>query len=134
MQPVTFNWLAVLIAALSAFFVGGLWFSPILFGNIWLKESGLTREIVATGNKGKIFGMTAVFSFIMAVMLNTFISGMHADLHMSTMIGVHAGMISFSAIAINSLFELKSWKYIFINGGYTLISLILMGLIIGAWK
>ena len=35
--------------------------------------------------------------------------------------------LTFPVIAINSLFERRGWKYIFIHGGYWLISLILMG-------
>ncbi len=48
--------------------------------------------------------------------------------------GFLAGIWTFSAIAIHSLFELKSWRYIFINGGYSLVSLTLMGAIIGLWR
>lgn len=129
----TINWLAVIVAALSAFMVGGLWFSPLLFGNAWLSAAGLTREIVGQGNKGKIFGMTAVFSLIMAFFIATFIAALGGGLHMGFAVGLHIGIITFSAIAINSLFELRSWKYIFINGFYTLVSAVVMGLILGAW-
>ena len=37
-------------------------------------------------------------------------------------------------IAIHSLFELKSWRLIFINGGYSVVALTLMGAIIGLWR
>lgn len=40
----------------------------------------------------------------------------------------------FFALAVNSLYEQKSWKYIFINGGYWSVSFTVMGLIIGAWR
>ena len=38
------------------------------------------------------------------------------------------------AFGIVALFELRSWKYIFINGGYMVISFLVMGIIVGAWK
>lgn len=36
--------------------------------------------------------------------------------------------------AINGLFEQKSWKYILINAGYWMVSLMIMGAIICGWK
>jgi len=41
------NWLAVLAAALSTFVVGGVWYSPILFGKVWLRAWGMTAGALA---------------------------------------------------------------------------------------
>ena len=38
----TINWLAILVAAISAFVVGGIWYSPLMFGNAWMKDNNLT--------------------------------------------------------------------------------------------
>ena len=35
------NWLAVLAAAISAFLLGGLWYSPALFQKTWQRAAGL---------------------------------------------------------------------------------------------
>src|ERR1700753_1917535 len=128
------NWPAVLVAGLSAFAVGGIWYSRPLFGNAWMADSHLTEEQIKQGNKGKIFGFTLIFSLIMAVNLAMFLadSPCHkTDLQWGATECVRAGVWSFCAIAIHSLFELKSWRHIFINGGYSVVSLTLMGLIIG---
>jgi Protein of unknown function (DUF1761) len=37
-------------------------------------------------------------------------------------------------IAITGLFEQKSWKYILVNAGYWMVSLMIMGAIICGWK
>jgi hypothetical protein len=37
-------------------------------------------------------------------------------------------------IAINSLFEQKSWKYILITAGYWMVSLTIIGAIVCGWK
>ena len=125
------NWLAVAVAGLSAFLVGGLWYAPPLFGNAWKKENQLSDEQIRAGNKAKIFGFTFIFSALMAWNLSLFLHD--TDAHHGAIVGFHAGLWTFSAIAIHSLFELKSWKLIFINGGYSIVSLTLMGTIIGAW-
>jgi Protein of unknown function (DUF1761) len=47
----------------------------------------------------------------------------HGALH-----GTIAGIfIAFPILAINALFERKGWKYIWINAGYWIISMLLMG-------
>jgi hypothetical protein len=128
------NWPAVLVAGFSAFAVGGVWYSRPLFGNAWMTDSNLTEEQIKQGNKGKIFGFTAILSLLMAVNLAMFLADAKTDLAWGATAGFLAGIWTFCAIAIHSLFELKSWRYIFINGGYSLISLTLMGAIIGLWR
>ena len=128
------NWPAVLVAGLSAFAVGGIWYSRPLFGNAWMADSNLTEEQIKQGNKGKIFGFTAIFSLLMAVNLAMFLADAKTDVAWGAEAGFLAGIWTFCAIAIHSLFELKGWRYIFINGGYSVVSLTLMGAIIGLWR
>ena len=79
MDMSSFNWWTVLVAGLSAFVVGGIWYSPGLFGNAWMKDSKLNEGEIRTSNKGKIFGFTAVFSLLMAVNLAMFLADGPAD-------------------------------------------------------
>jgi hypothetical protein len=134
MNPALINWPAVLVAALSAFMVGGLWYARPVFGNAWMVESNLTEAQIKTGNKGKIFGMTALFSLIMSANLAAFLATPATTVAWGAEAGFLAGVWTFCAIAIHSLFELKSWRYIFINGGYSVVSLVIMGAILGAWR
>jgi hypothetical protein len=128
------NWLAAVVAGLSAFVVGGIWYSKPLFGNAWMTDSNLTDEQIKAGNKGKIFGFTAIFSLLMAANLPLFLSGAQTDLHRGLAIGFHTGIFAFCAIATHSLFELRSWRHILINGFYSVAALTLMGAIIGCWR
>lgn len=131
----TINWLAVLVAGISAFVVGGIWYSPGLFGKAWMKDNNFTEEqIKAGGNKGKIFGFTFIFSLLMAANLGMFLAGESTDVTWGATAGFLAGIWTFCAIAIHSLFELKPWRLILINGFYSVVSLTLMGAIIGAWR
>ena len=38
------NWLAVLVAAVSTFLIGGLWYSPAMFGRAWMSANGSRRK------------------------------------------------------------------------------------------
>ncbi|RYG46334.1 MAG: DUF1761 domain-containing protein [Chitinophagaceae bacterium] len=144
MEMGAINWLAVLVAGISSFVVGGIWYSPGLFGKAWMKDNGFTEETIKKGNKGKIFGWTFVFSLLMAVNLGMFLSdppascpvdcAPRANMQWGMMAGFLSGIWTFSAIAIHSLFELKPWRLILINGFYSLVALTLMGAIIGVWR
>jgi len=128
------NWLAVLVAGISAFVLGGVWYSPALFGKAWMKENNLSVEYVQKGNKGKIFGWSSILALIMSANLSMFLADAKANFSWGTMAGFLAGIWVFCGIAIVALFEQKSARYIFINGGYQLVALTLMGAIIGAWR
>jgi hypothetical protein len=43
------NYLAVLLAAAATMIIGFLWYSPILFGNVWMKQIGLKAEDMSGG-------------------------------------------------------------------------------------
>lgn len=83
-----FNFLAILVAALSSFVVGSIWYNPKVFGTIWMKEAGLTQEQVEKGNMLKIFGLTFVYSFMLAFMLQNLV------IHQSGAIGMIGGVTS----------------------------------------
>lgn len=129
------NWIAVIVAALSSFLVGGLWYSQLLFAGVWMKEAGLKEEDLKDANMAKIFGLTFVYSFVMAVNLAYFTADPSIDLAMGAFYGFLTGFgwVAMSTFIL-SLFERRSWKYMLIHAGYQVISLTLMGIILGAWK
>ncbi len=131
----TLNWVAIIVAALSNFLVGGLWYSQLLFGKLWMKENNFTEDELRKGNMPKIFGLTFVFSFIMAFNLAMYLN----DAGTTTSWGAIAGFLAGSgwvamSIFVIGQFERKSTKYMLIHAGYVTVSFILMGLIIGAWR
>src|SRR5215213_4815548 len=129
MDMSTVNWLAVIAAGVSAFVLGGIWYSPALFGKAWMTENNLTVSDVQAGNKAKIFGWSFVLTLIMAVNLAMFLNTPEVHLAMGIMYGFLTGIWIFCGIAIVALFEYKSTRYIFLNGGYCLVALTLMGAI-----
>jgi hypothetical protein len=128
------NWIAVVVAGVSAFALGGVWYSPALFGKAWMKENNLSMGEVRAGNKGKIFGGSILLSLIMSANLAMYLRTPDINFQLGLLYGLLAGVWVFCGIAMVALFELKTLRYILINGGYCLIALGLMGAIIGAWR
>ena len=71
-MDVKLNIWAVLVAALSTFLIGGLWYSPALFGKVWMRENGFTEEGLKNSNMAKIFGLAFFLAFIAAINLAMF--------------------------------------------------------------
>jgi hypothetical protein len=130
----TINWLAVLVAALSTFLIGGLWYSPALFGKAWMKENHL-NEADLKGGTAKIFGLTFLFAIVMSFNLAMFLNDEATDAVWGATAGFLAGFgwVAMSIFTIG-LFERKSPTYMLINAGYITISFVIMGLILGAWR
>jgi Protein of unknown function (DUF1761) len=128
------NWIAVLVAGISAFVLGGVWYSPALFGKAWMKENNFTAEDIKSRNKGKVFGLSLLLTLLMSVNLAMYLNTPNINFQLGLLYGLLAGVWVFCGIAMVALFELKTAKYIFINGGYCFFALGLMGAILGAWR
>ena len=131
----TINYLAVLVAALSTFILGGLWYSPMLFGKAWMRANNFSEADLQTFSKARMFGWSFVFSLVMALNLAMFLAGPATNLSWGMTAGALAGLGWVAmAIAIIGVFENKSGTYILINGAYMTVAFTIMGAIIGAWR
>ena len=158
-----FNIYAVLVAALSSFVVGSIWYNPKVFGTIWMNETGMTEEKAKNGNMAKIFGLTFIYSVMFAMSMpsltihqmgalgmiggdaakalpsyTAFLAD-YGDAFRTFKHGAIHGFLSsiflaLPIIAINGLFEQKSWKYIAVTAGYWTIVMTIMGAIVCGWK
>lgn len=128
------NYLAVFVAALSSFVIGGAWYSPILFAKAWMQENGFTDEEMKNANMAKTFGGSFVLALIIAFNLAAFL-GPEANLTWGITAGALAGIgWVATALGIIYLFERKSLKLFLINAGYQAVTFIVMGGILGVWK
>ena len=136
------NLMIVLVAALAGFGVGGLWYSPLLIGELWMKEAGITQEQIDAGNKAQTFGLAFVSLLIMSYLLALFIGStveLGDGFFSPSQQGAYHGFIVglgwvFFAFVVVGRFEQRSWKYIGINGGYWVVTLTTMGGLLGGMQ
>lgn len=107
-----------------AFLLGVMLFSLVVhqtdLGSILINEEGF-------GQPGS--EITIYMEDFMSKYGQNFRTFKHGALH-GTIIGL---LLVFPVFATNSMFERKSWKYTFINMGYWVITLALMGGILCQW-
>src|SRR5262252_6997132 len=134
MNMSTLNVWAILAAAVSAFVVGGLWYSPALLGSLWKRANGFGNDEPPPAGV-KIFGLSFLLSLIMSFNLAMFLNDGKTDAAWGATAGFLAGFGWVAmGIAVVSLFERRPWTYVIVNGGYLTAALVLMGAILGAWR
>ena len=126
------NYFAIIAGALSTFLIGGLWYSPILFGKAWMRENGFKEEDMKGDNMVKIFGLAFILGLISSINLAMFM-GPEKNVGMGAAYGFAAGFGWVATfVGTHYLFERKSFKLFLINAGYSVVALTVMGVIIVA--
>jgi hypothetical protein len=132
------NWLAVIVAALAAFLVGGIWYSA-LFGKVWAKAQGWTDEQVAAikaqMSPPKFFGGMIVSYVVLALVLAVLV----VKIDVTSALGgaLLGGLVWLAVAAVTFTHHLASGKIInafLIDAGCELIYLPVMGAIISIWR
>ncbi|HZF27726.1 MAG TPA: DUF1761 domain-containing protein [Gammaproteobacteria bacterium] len=126
------NWLAVIVAAIAAFGVGAIWYSPLMFTKAWLRESGVdearARNVTMPLMMAKAFVLVLLATAVFAMFL-----GPNVDVGSGALYGFLAGLFWVTGyLGVNYLFEQRSLKLFLINGGYNVLSFTLMGAVLGA--
>lgn len=130
------DWLAIVIATAIAMAVGAVWYGP-LFGNRWMKLVGLKqKDVEQNWQKPMLFML--VLAFVQAYILSVFIilAGNYSD-DIGAMRGAMTGFWLWLGIAVpiivgNNMFARRSNNLTYIESGNALVTLILMGSVIGA--
>jgi hypothetical protein len=138
------NYLAVIVAAIVLFVLGGLWYSPVLFAKRWIALQGRTEEQMradaARSNMPMMYLMAFITALIiawaMAVLGNAFPPQPGGE--GGVMRGIKLGFFCWFGFVLpttfaTSLFSMKPRQLWLIDAGYNLVSFVLAGAIILGW-
>ena len=132
------NWLSFILAAIVPMVVGFIYYHKALFGNAWMKSIGKTEEELQKGNFGLIMGVSFLMSFLITFFMLNFCNqpGQEGVFDTFKHGAAHGTILTLFLVApiiiTKGLFEHSGFKNIFINAGYWLITLSLMGGILDA--
>jgi hypothetical protein len=126
------NWLAVIVAAVAGLIVGFIWYAPQVFGRRWARASGIELP-----GPGEVQPMTylggVVTAAVTAYVLAVLIGGLGAATLVDGVIVAVVVWLGFVAtwLASGVFFERRSTEWWAINAGQAIVSLAIMGAIIG---
>ncbi len=129
------NYLAVLVSAVAAMFVGALWYGP-LFGKMWMQLVGKTEEeLKESFNPGKTYTMAFIGHFIaLAMMANLFVyvavNSLMGAFHTAfwTWLG-----FTFATSFVTGLFEDRKMGLLIIDEVYHAVVFLVGAIIIYFW-
>ncbi|MBO0603338.1 DUF1761 domain-containing protein [Sporosarcina sp. E16_3] len=124
--------LAIILAVFANMIIGALWYSPLLFANIWMKSLGKTREELHTSNPNIGYGLTTLAGIVTAIILSLVITMLDSvTIGGGALIGFLAGAGIASARELSpTFFEGRKYTLFFISAGYHIVSLTIMGAIL----
>jgi len=138
------NYLAVLAAAVVSMVIGFVWYSPAVFGNLWMRIIGKDKISKAEAEQMQkdtkpYFAFMFIAAFAGAAILARFI----VWLGVTTLGGgLRIGFLAWLGFAVpialgNALFSGKDkslvWPMFFVQAGHELAGLLVTGAILGMW-
>ena len=140
------NYLAIVVAAIVIFLLGGLWYSPALFAKRWIALHGRSEEQMradaARSNMPVMYLIAFICAFIiawaMAVLANAFVPATFTSTGDWIFRGVKLGLFCWFGFVLptsyaTALFSMKPKQLWLIDAGYNLVSFVLAGAIILGW-
>jgi hypothetical protein len=133
MNALKINYWAVIAAAVAAFVLSSVYYSPLLLGNVWRAVD--PRSVAASPSPGKVLG-ELVRTFVIAYVLARLIGLLGAG-NWKSAIGLTIWLwFGFSAMmwlgAI--MWENAPWQVAAIHTGDWLAKTVLMAVILGVWR
>jgi hypothetical protein len=132
------DYLAVVVAAVAAYAVGAVWYSPMGFGKYWMKLQGIDKNnmpkmpLSMTQAMALGFVFTLLMSYVFAhfvVLVGVTDIASALTLGFWTWLGFGVPVLSYSW-----LYEGKSAKLFLFNSAHLLVALLAMSLVYGLWQ
>lgn len=139
----TINYLAVLVAGIVIFVLGGLWYSPALFAKRWIALQGRTEEEMkaqaAAANMPVMYLSAFICGLVTAWVMALILAHIASSMNLNAGYGALIGFMSWLGFAATSsyataLFSGKPKQLWLIDSSYNLVSFVLAGVILAVWR
>jgi hypothetical protein len=124
---------AVIVAALSSFLLGGLWYSKVLFHGAWERAADVKPDPTKTSHGAVVFGLSFVLALVAAYVF-AWALGPAPQLGQALKAGATVGAAFVAtSFGINYSFSGRKLALWAIDAGYHLVQFTLFGLVLGLW-
>lgn len=134
---VEINYLAVVLAMLSSMVIGSVWYARPVFGNIWIKLAKINMSKGDGADVWKPIVVTLIVSLITAYVLahvaflsHHFFNNSFLQDSVSTAFWLWLGLTA-ARFVTHDAFEGRPWKLTVLNCAHELVTLLVMGVVIG---
>ncbi|PWK14447.1 DUF1761 domain-containing protein [Tumebacillus permanentifrigoris] len=129
----TLNLWAVLVATVIGMVVGSLWYSPVLFGNVWMNLIQKKKEDMVSST-GPMIGAVVV-SIVNSLTLALFLHATNAQtVADGLLVAALLALVVTMATLINYLFEGRGMKLLAIQVGYHVVVFLVNSVLLTLWS
>lgn len=118
--------LAIIIATVSNFLLGGIWYS-LLFGKIWQQAEGISDDRISANGLNP-YASAFICSLAAAIGFNYLVMN-SVSLENNIFIGLLVGILVATSICINYQFAGRNNKVLLIDSGYHIARFVIYALI-----
>lgn len=123
---------AIALCVIAHLILGMMWYSPLLFGNIWAKLANRPFYSDKQDEMNILYGLSALAAFTMAVVLQYVMTEVEVQhIREALLLGSMLWLgFTFTSTVVNSQYQGKSKKLVFIDSSYYLVSSLIMSVIL----
>ena len=127
------SWAADIFAMIASIVIGYIWFHPLVFGTVWMRLVNLKKEETQSVAAKNAMVWSIPLWFIIAANIAAFCKHFDYDTPaQGFLIGYDLGLVACLLMAIHYLYEQRPIALYGITAGYTITSMSVTGLIVGA--
>jgi len=150
MHSLPVNYLAVLVAGIVIFVLGGLWYSPVLFAKKWIALQGRTEEqmrVQAASANMPVMYLSAFIcglltAWVLALIMAHVTNSMGITTNGASVWAAHGALVGFvswlgfaaATSYATALFSGKPKLLWLIDSMYNLASFLIAGMILAVWR
>ena len=134
------NYLAVLVTGIVIFILGGLWYSPILFAKRWIALQGKTEEQMKAEAAAASMPLLYFSAFVTSLLITFVMAGIISALAVGSLAaGLHIAFFCWLGFAgatsyATAIFSGRPRQLWLIDSAYNLVSFLIAGAILAAWR
>jgi energy-converting hydrogenase Eha subunit B len=130
------NYWAVLVAWLVFVVVGSFWYSPMGFGKLWTKLSGIDIMKLPKQEANMAIGYVIVSSLVQAFVLAVIINTIGATTATEGFVAGFVIWLGFTAATTVGMtfYSRKGWKYWWLNASFFLVTMVVNAVILAVWR
>jgi hypothetical protein len=128
------NYVAVLVATIASFVLGGLWYSPMLFGRTWL--AGIRKREDELGSPAPALAINFAAALVTAIVMAALVNGLNlrtAGEGLTLGLAIGVGIVA-ASMASDFAFNRFPQSLFFVEAGYRVLLTVIMGVVLAVWR
>lgn len=130
------NYWAVLVASLINIILGSFWYSPMGFGKLWSKLSGMDIMALPKNAANKAIGSVAISAIVQSILLGVVVNSLGTTtLKNGVLVGLVLWLGFTAATTVgDALYTRRGWKFWWVNSSFYLIVLVVNASLFALWR